>query len=370
MFSRKSQVLKKAKCSAENRGKRMLKKVKYSIPYNGDLELMKWAIGSGQVYEVYFGGPAGDDYSSSDRESCGISCEDVMSLVKMCDENGVGRNFLMNKSMLYFENIKKIFAYIKSLKDYGGITSLTVADPMIVPYLKKGFPHVDIQSSVFLHIDNANKVREAWKMGITGFCLDVSLNRNGPELERIRDLKKYYPGMTIKLLANHGCFQNCFYSLVHEDWLVLKDLCLAQTEKKYMLGNLAPEAYRCVFRMKHQADEIKRPFIRPEDVGYYEDNHLTDYIKICYRVDSSPVLQKKMKAYFDRSYDGDLFDLAPANRDNCDMKCRNKNFPENFIDKVLYCGFLCEECRYCEKVALGVLQQTQGDVNLSGMDFS
>ena len=73
------------------------------------------------------------------------------------------------KSILYFDNVKDIFSYMKSLEKYGGVTAVTIGDRMIVPYLAKAFPGINIQSSGFLHIDTANKVREAWKMGIKSF---------------------------------------------------------------------------------------------------------------------------------------------------------------------------------------------------------
>jgi collagenase-like PrtC family protease len=334
----------------------MTKRVQYSVPYNGDLELMKWAIASGQVYEIYFSG--GEDYSSGYQNLRKNAESEVGALIKLCAEKGIGRNLLMNKRVLYFDNVKDILAYIKSLEQYGGITSITISDRMIVPYLAKAFPDITIQSSVFLHIDTANKVREGWKMGVKSFCLDVLTNRNGQELEKIRDLKAHYPGMTIKLLANHGCFQHCFFLPDHEIWPALKDVKAPEEKPKYMLGNMV-DGEKCLYQPKNDGDEIKRSFIRPEDIAYYEQKGLMDYVKICYRMDKTPVLKTKMKAYFDRSYDGDLFDVTPSNRGQFHSICENKGFPEGFVEKVLYCGFACETCNYCDKVGEKVFKSRE-----------
>jgi len=328
----------------------MAKTIKYSIPFNGDLDLMKWAIDSGQVYEVYFTGPKDSDYSSKYQNLRLNTEEQVAELIRYCAKNGIGRNYLMNKSILYFDSVKDIFSYIKSLDQFGGLTSVTIADRMIVPYLAKTFPDLCIQSSVFLHFDTANKVREAWKMGMKSFCLDVSCNRNGHELEKIRDMKKHYPGMTIKLLTNHGCFQHCFYLPVHENWPVLNDVKGNAEDKKYMLGNMV-NGEACIFKTTSQSDEIKRSFIRPEDITYYEERGLMDYVKIVYRQDPTPVLKKKIQAYLDRSYDGDLFEISTSNKGKFSSICDNKKFPAGFVEKVLYCGFACETCNYCDGVA-------------------
>ena len=330
----------------------MTKRIEYSIPYNGDIELMKDAIRSGQVYEVYFSGPESREYANGIQHN---SETEIGALVSLCTKKGIGRNLLINRSVVNLNNVKEVFSQIRSLVKYGGVTSVTVADRMIVTYIAKAFPDIIIQSSVFLHIDTANKVREAWKMGIKSFCLDVSMNRNGPELERIRDLKKYYPGMAIKLLVNHACFQNCFYSRANLD----------SPGNTYSLGDIINEV-ECLYREKNIGDQIKRSFIRPEDISYYEKNSLMDYAKIVDRMDETPHLRRKMEAYFNRSYDGDLFDISPT-RKRSPFICQNKRFPIKFIDKVLYCGFSCETCHYCEAVASKILSKRESQVHKNAL---
>lgn len=327
--------------------------IKFSIPYNGDLDLVEWAIASGQVYEVYFSGSAETDYKS---EYNMYNQKEIEKLIRLCAEKKVGRNFLMNKSILFFNNMKNILSSLKRVDSFGGLTAITVGDTFIVPYIRGIFPKIPIQSSVFLHIDSASKVREALKMGITNFCLDVSCNRNGPELEKIRDLKKYYPEMTVKLLANHGCYNHCFYELQHQHWFVLKDLELknAVDQGKNALGNVV-KGKKCLYRTNDLTDEIRRPFIRPQDIAFYEENHLADYIKIANRVDKTPLLRMKLEAYFNRAYNGDIFTLLPGRP--LPVICQNANFPKGFVRKVCFCGQVCDNCVYCRDVALRTFEK-------------
>jgi hypothetical protein len=333
-------------------------KLGFSIPYNGDLALMAQAFKSGQVQEVYFAGAGRHDQSSPYQNQNKFSDEEIHALIALCQKHDVERNLLMNKGMTFTDNIKEIFQYIRLLDKEGGVTSITVGDPAIVPYLKKAFPHIRLQASVFMNIDGLSKIKEAVKMGISDFCLDVSTNRRGQELEKIRDYKKKHKGFVVKLLANHGCYMNCFYLTRHSSWPLLKDM-LNQLRadhppfrETYILGNMI-DVKNCVYRRDDLTDEIKRPFIRPEDLSFYEDNGLADIVKIAYRMDHTPALRKKLEAYFERSFDGNLFELTPPNKGNNSIPfvCDNKSIPASFVKKILYCEMACEDCDYCKMVA-------------------
>ena len=291
------------------------------------------------------------------KTCAGIPPDDIKALISLCAQNGISRNFLMNKSILFFDDLKEIFSYLRQLDAASGITSITVADRAIVPFLQKVIPDVKIQSSVFLHIDSAPKIREAIKMGITEFCLDVTTNRNGAELERIKLLRKTFPQIKIKLLANHGCYLHCFYLAKHEDWPVLvSQRKRVPKEEKRLLVDFINEK-KCLYRTSDLTDEIRRPFIRPEDITFYEKKGWTDYIKLAYRLDETPVLKRRMEAYFNRKYNGDICDLAPPNRGRLPGELLNSKFPKGFIEKLTSCGLDCEDCPYCTQVLSLVLSR-------------
>lgn len=328
-----------------------MKKIKFSIPYNGDLNLMKWAINSRQVAEVYFAGPSGFDFSDPYQDLQPHSSRDIFSLIKLCNRNKIKANLLINKRILFFENISKIVNNISLLEQRGKIDTITVSDCFIVPFLKNRFPRIKLQSSIFMGIDNVFKVREAFKMGITEFCLDPSINRNADELKRIGQFNQRHPQIVVKLLGALGCYQNCFYSWRHADLPILHDILMASglNDKENVLGaNI--DFDKCFFKIRDISDEIKRPFIRPEDVFYYEKNNLADYIKIAYRNDSSELLRQKLLAYFERSYDGNLFKLFYSNK-HSKIYCENKKIPLGFISKVMNCDKDCETCGYCDTVS-------------------
>ncbi|MFB3918586.1 MAG: hypothetical protein ACE14U_00795 [Candidatus Velamenicoccus archaeovorus] len=337
-------------------------KLKFSIPYNGDLTLMAWAFKTGQAAEVYFAGAGRNDHSSPYQNQNKFQEEEILELMALCRKHNVKSNLLMNKGIAFTDNLKSVFHYIGSLDKTEGLTSITVGDPAIVPFLKKAFPRIRLQTSVFMNIDSLQKIKEALKMGVTDFCLDVSTNRKGEELEKIRDYKNKLKNFSVKLLANHGCYMNCFYSMRHSSWPLLKEMLEQQTaaqrppQKRYILGDLI-DVKNCVYKKEDVTDEIKRPFIRPEDLTYYEKGGLADVIKIAYRMDRTPVLRKKLKAYFERSFDGDLFELTPPNKGAIPFICDNKSIPDTFAKKLLSCDMRCEGCDYCRLVAVKALKK-------------
>ena len=79
---------------------KLKKKILYSIPFNGDLNLIKWAIDSGQVYEVYFAGPEKSDASDPYENAQFHSEKKLAELIRICNRNRVSTNLLINKNSL------------------------------------------------------------------------------------------------------------------------------------------------------------------------------------------------------------------------------------------------------------------------------
>ncbi|MDD3087800.1 MAG: hypothetical protein PHP89_04465 [Candidatus Omnitrophica bacterium] len=331
------------------------KKIKFSIPYNGDLKLVKEAISSGQVYEVYFAGPQGLDFSDSFENHLFHSLKQIIALLDYCRKSHVKTSLLVNKKIMFFEDLKKIESSISRLLGEGGVDSLTVTDTFLVPFLKEKFPSIELQSSIYLGIDSVHKAREALKMGFSLLGLDPSVNRRGEELKRIMGLKKVFPEMKVKLLGILTCYSNCFFASTHSQLPVL----LGALNKSSLRGcdilgkRISP--FLCHYQSEDISDELKRPFIRPEDISYYENNCLADYIKIAYRDEDSRILREKYTAYFNRSYKGNLFLLMDSTK-HSKIYCDNKEIPKGFIRKVMNCDKDCHTCSYCRRLALRLIK--------------
>lgn len=269
-------------------------KIKYAIPFNGDLELIEWAIESEQVSEVYFSGPEKYDFAD-------ITCLDKMpsfgklvQLIDLCNKKNIRTNLLLNKKTMFFENVKKIIRLINAFEKSGRLDSVTISDPFFLQFLLKNTKNLNIQASIFMGIDKFSKAKEALKEGFSTICLDPSINRDYYELKKIIKLKEIYPNFRIKLLGCLNCFSNCFYAWEHPSIGIFAHL-INKSKSKYnheILGNQL-EWDSCFFKREDPSDDIKKPFIRPEDVSFYEQNYLCDEIKIAYREDETDILKKK-----------------------------------------------------------------------------
>jgi len=143
------------------------------------------------------------------------SDESIFSLIEFCNKRRIKTNLLLNKGIMLFENRDTVANYIHSLDFAGGIDSVTIADPFIMPYLKKTFPNLKIHSSVYMGISSIQKAVQALKKGISVLTLEPSLNRNFMGLKNIMGLKKKFPDFSVKLLGNHICYADCMYYIRH-----------------------------------------------------------------------------------------------------------------------------------------------------------
>ena len=77
----------------------MAKQMLFSIPYNGDLDLIRWAVSTGQVREVYFSGCGTNDYSRRNEKEIKISIKELKEFIIWM--TGCGYDFCQHE---YFVN--------------------------------------------------------------------------------------------------------------------------------------------------------------------------------------------------------------------------------------------------------------------------
>jgi hypothetical protein len=104
----------------------------------------------------------------------------------------------------------------------------------------------------------------------------------------------------------------------------------------------------CVFTVsKHPHKVFSSPFIRPEDLHRYED--ITNIFKLSTRNFETERIEKTLKAYIAREYDGNLVEiLNTAYIDGVFEYIDNKALNSvNFFEKLSTCDDDCDKCRFC-----------------------
>ncbi|HBA59621.1 MAG TPA: hypothetical protein DCZ92_02115 [Elusimicrobia bacterium] len=319
-------------------------KAKFSIPFNGDLELVKEALASGQVAEVYYALPPGR-WGSSDhlvRAAGAPSGAPVPALAGLCRAAGVSTNLLCNSPSLALTRLAPLFAAARRLKP----DSVTLADPLFIGLFRRALPGVRIHASVIMNLNSEERARQALRAGAQTLTLAAEANRDLPLLRRIARLKREFPGFRLKLLANYCCGYDCVF--MHAHYLA------GMFPRSAGAAAASKAAGGCFYRGAGKFERLKRPFIRPEDLGFYEKNGVVDEFKLIARSQPSSVLRKIYNAYFSRKFSGDLGELLGGSAGNYgkdeSVHLDNSLFPKGFASRVARCAKNCAACGYCLKV--------------------
>ncbi len=281
--------------------------MKISLATNFDNNLID-KIKKYPVYEVY--GKLKHDYIGGGRPDNTLSNVDKEKFenhVKKIREAGIRFNYLLNGSCLanveqdpnWQYRFKEFLIYLKNV----GVNALTITNPYILMFVKKYFKDdFKVRISTFACIDSYTKAKYWEDLGADYLCVDfVKINRDFKTLKYIvKNLKK----SQIEILVTNSCLKNCPMIYTHTNGL-------SHASNQDKNGKLYEDwsLLYCQERELENIEEyIKSPWVRPEDIKYYEDIGI-EHFKITERGFPTDELVKRVKAYVDRKYDGNLLDL-------------------------------------------------------------
>ena len=251
--------------------------------------------------------------------------------------------------------LHKIIKALDTLLAAGTLHGITIVDFYLLQALSDTSPETCAQleavPGVNCMLDSFAKVQSCLAtIADTGFKppaklnLDRSLNRNLPELAEIsRQCRRHFPGVKLALLANEGCLDRCPFKLAHDAQIAFANTGLIANETYATNQELG-----CIRELAaHPAKLFKSPFIRPEDLHHYEE--MGDVVKLCGRTLGPAFLQRVVRAYAARRYEGNLLDLMDtmewlAKR----LHVANEELPADFFDRLTNCDRDCRACSYCQ----------------------
>ena len=362
--------------------------MKISLASNYDNNLVD-IVKKYPVYEIY--GKLKNDFIGGGRPD--ISLEDIEvkkfeEHVKKVRDAGINFNYLLNGSCLSNKEQdsnwqKEFISFLNYLKKIG-VNSLTVTNPNILVLIKRYYPNdFNIRISTFACVDTYTKAKYWESIGADIICVDfVKINRDFKTLKYMVDHLK---NSKIELLVTNSCLKDCPMIYTHTN-------SLAHASNRY--DSRKYEDWGLFFCQKKQLENleeyIKSPWIRPEDIKYYEEIGI-EHFKITERGFPTSELVKRVKAYCDRKYEGNLLDLIQGHgvvkakkidfqkkeantRDelyNEIKRVRGLTVPREceqhiFIDNKKLDGFIsffinnkcsgnCDSCGYCKKISEKVI---------------
>ena len=363
--------------------------MKISLATNFDNNLID-QIKEYPVYEVY--GKLKYDYIGGGRPDntlIDIDKSIFENHVKKVRDAGIRFNYLFNGSCLanneqdskWQKELVDFLSYLKCV----GVNALTITNPYILMLVKKYFKNdFKVRISTFACIDSYTKAKYWEDLGADYLCVDfVKINRDFKTLKYMVDnLKK----AKIEILVTNSCLKNCPMIYTHTN-----SLSHASNKDK---NNNRYEDWSLFFCQKKELENIeeyiKSPWVRPEDIKIYEELGI-EHFKITERGFPTEELVKRVKAYAERKYEGNLLDLIQGHgvveKEDLTLKkkelknrkevyeeikrvrglgrpreCRrhiyidNKkldNFIKFFVDNK--CSGNCDSCGYCKNIAKKVI---------------
>jgi len=285
--------------------------MKLSVAYGFQPALLDRLSALPDVKEIY--GCCGADFIGSGRSAYTIRPvpkSKLVDTIAKAHAKGIEFNYLLNTASLYgMEQTRSgqrtIRRTLDNLMD-AHVDAVTVAVPLLLRIIKKHYPGLRVRVGAFALIDNATKAKLWQDSGADTLCLSaISCNRNFERLQSIRAAVT----CELELIANASCLPGCIWEQTHMHLLsqsstknhALKGFCF-----DYCFVKCSRE------RLKDPVNYIRSIWIRPEDLIQYEKIGFHNF-KIVERSCPSDLLIRRVEAYSNRRFDGNLWELiAPV----------------------------------------------------------
>jgi collagenase-like PrtC family protease len=361
----------------------MNNKIEFLVPTNWQDDLIE-RLPKDKIVQIY--GKLNTDFIGGGRLSVAIpfvSKRKVAAHISRIHRYDLKFNYLLNGTCIdNLEWTRRGQARIRRLLSWLveiGVDSVTVSIPYLAELIKVSYPTFKIEVSSFAGVDTVQRARRWEGLGVDTITLaSYKVNRDFELLKTIRN----NTSCRLQLIANNCCLDSCIHYSYHGN--ISTHASQIFHKSKYTIVD--PCKLLCVYlRLRYLDKIISSGWIRPEDISIYEGIGI-DRIKLVDRQMTTEAICRIVKAYSERHYIGNLYDLFPGPSKSISflwpnilkklpfffsqiplfsrlLKMKKLVRPEKiFIDNQALNGFLnfflagkctgaCEECGYCKKIA-------------------
>ncbi len=298
--------------------------------------------------------------------------DDVKRFTTRAHSAGINVNYTLNALVLdQTEYTRKgrdqIIDYVSEVAETG-VDTVTITVPYLIELVRSEFPELNVSVSVINEVDSTHSLRMFEEYGVERIFLAEECNRDFEQLRLLSNTATAELG----LLLNNGCLRFCPLCIYHFALASQGSQC-SRPEDSYIDYPLL----KCSAKRVRQPVEILRsPWIRPEDLIFYEEQFRIGLFKIVGRQLPLESILTMANAYAHMKYDGNFLDLL-STPTAADFSCHPttsaaaaERGPEQFQPPSFYvdnaklgrlsgaiqarggCGTLrdCEECRLCDEM--------------------
>lgn len=317
--------------------------MKFSIWYNNEesfFDILKEDYF--KISSVYFASPSNISYSWRHFIIDSTYIEKIIYLLKTCEGYWIETILLLNSTVDKKDSFSKdsilwLYDFIDTLVNEW-LKSITLTNFLYLNILKKKYPDLIFYSSVNCRLKTVEQAiffKEIWVDILT---IDRDINR---DVELIKSIRKK-TWLKIQLMLNEPCIKNCPYRSTHFNMAA---------ENNDVVFWLEFEELTCFPMYRSERNYIFRiPFIRPEDLVYYED--FVDVYKLVTRDISTDNIKYLLDIYSDKKLDWNLMDIFCWQWDYHYLTHQyidnNKLNKLNFFEIIKKCPWDCSFCNICD----------------------
>jgi collagenase-like PrtC family protease len=265
---------------------------------------------TGRIHEVY--GSLSRSVIGSGRPARRLSqqggsptFDDVRRFTERAHGSGIRVNYLLNSAVLDHAEYtragrERILDYVGEVADTG-VDMVTIAVPYLIELVRTHLPELPVSVSVICEVASTNSLRLFERYGAQRVQLAEDCNRDLPLLELLSGAAS----SDLSLVVNNGCLRFCAYRAYHNT------LCSQGSQSdKPEHGYIDYPLLKCsAVRARDPVEILRSPWIRPEDLPYYEERFGIELFKIAGRQLPLERILDMAGAYARLGYDGNFMDL-------------------------------------------------------------
>ena len=344
----------------------------FSTSFMDELATLNQRFTGGKVFEVYGSFQHGSFHSARPAKYLpNITKKQFKTHVQAGLAHGIGFNYLLNAPS--YNNLEYTYAgqtELESLLGFlvdCGVKSVTVTAPYLVELIANRFPGLEVVVSTIGYVGAKRGIDQFHNAGAKRIVLDVEANRDFRFLRRVLPSPlspRQAQSPDLEIVVNPVCLYQCHFKFNHYCTASLggrihKDGC-GHPYNGYYLNWCYLE------KLKNRGEFMRSPWVRPEDLGLYEDMGL-HHFKIAGRGLGDAELLLRAKFYLQGTFSGNLLELlgwphwlqfrkggdgtrlAPLemNLENDELA----GFMDYFHRQEPACYLGCEGCGHCDKWA-------------------
>jgi collagenase-like PrtC family protease len=240
-----------------------------------------------------------------------------------------------------------------------GAAGVVLANPLSMEIVRHSFPELELHVSVLAEVESPNAARFYDELGASVIHLAPQVNRDLPRLRAIREVAS----CRLSVLVNEGCLLECPLRRYHAH-------VLSHSAESVRGGYHVDYCYyQCsLAKVSDPAHYLRMPWIRPEDLGVYEDEGV-DIVKVAGRekMGDGPASHSDWIVSVAESYAGGRSDdvaallvglepvqplFAEGHGGGTRVRIESAKL-DGFLDFFAdgRCDLDCHRCRYCDKWA-------------------